>query len=91
MLVHWNAGPRRYFVNADGHRVLIGLSRAETAEFEMLDDPPSRAEEGSAIGGSGSTCVNVDRWSELYTKHEDAWRIWIARSRTEAVSSLALF
>jgi len=91
MPVHWNAGPRRYFVNADGHRVLIGLSREETAEFEMLDDPLSRAEEGSAIGDTSSNHVDVGRWSELYTRHEDAWRVWIARSRTEAVSSLALF
>ena len=91
MLIHWNAGPRRYFVNGEGHRVLIGLSREETAEFEMLDDAPLRAEEGGAIGGSSSTQTNVCRWSELYTKHEDAWRVWIERSRAEAVSNLALF
>ncbi len=29
--------PRRYFVDAQGHRVLIGLSFEETAEFEALD------------------------------------------------------
>lgn len=29
--------PRRYFVDAQGKRVLIGLSLPETAEFEALD------------------------------------------------------
>ena len=29
--------PRRYFVDAQGHRVLIGLSLEETAEFEALE------------------------------------------------------
>lgn len=28
--------PRRYFVDAQGRRVLIGLSLQETAEFEAL-------------------------------------------------------
>ena len=29
--------PRRYFVDAQGKRVLIGLSPEETAQFEALD------------------------------------------------------
>ena len=50
MLVRWNAGPRRYFINAEGYRVLIGLLREETTEFEMFDGTPSQAEEGDAVG-----------------------------------------
>lgn len=33
--------PRRYFVDAQGRRVLIGLSLQQTAEFEALDLSPN--------------------------------------------------
>jgi hypothetical protein len=36
--------PRRYFVDRQGHRVLIGLSLDETAEFEALDLPSMNAD-----------------------------------------------
>lgn len=76
--------PRRYFVDAQGHRVLIGLSSDETAEFEALD----LAAEGDAppaTGGVGAGVIgeNEVRWLELYLKHEGAWRTWIAQSRAE--------
>ena len=32
--------PRRYFVDDNGHRVLIGLAVEETFEFEALDNQP---------------------------------------------------
>ena len=75
--------PRRYFVDAQGHRVLIGLSLEETAEFEALDLASNetgqfisevRARKGAAAGEV--------RWHELYSKHEGAWRAWIAQSQT---------
>ena len=82
--------PRRYFVDAQGHRVLIGLSLDETAEFEALDlsavegDVPPVADEG--IGGE-----NEVRWLELYLKHEGAWRSWITQSRSEQAQVFKLY
>ena len=75
MLDQWNSGPRRYFVNEEGHRVLIGLSLEETTEFERLDGPP--------------VCTETQRWSELYAKHDMAWKVWIAQTRTEPPANLA--
>ena len=73
--------PRRYFVDAEGHRVLIGLSLDETAEFEALDLPPMDVGHPSVTAGAvGGQEV---RWLELYDKHDVAWRSWIAQSRTE--------
>jgi len=71
--------PRRYFVDAQGHRVLIGLSLAETAEFEALDLSPQETVE---VGESEGAAVDV-RWLELYSKHEEAWRAWMAQSQAE--------
>ena len=36
-----NNAPRRYFVDAGGRRVLIGLTLEETFEFERLDSQPA--------------------------------------------------
>jgi len=33
--------PRRYFVDGNGNRVLIGLTIEETFEFETLDSQPA--------------------------------------------------
>lgn len=76
--------PRRYFVDAVGRRVLIGLTLEETFEFERLDSEPncSRSEtiwvERGAQPASGE-----QRWLELYAKHEDAWKVWMAESRVD--------
>ena len=58
-----NNSPRRYIVNDDAQRVLVGLTPQETLEFEALDEWPARDER---------------RWRELYSKHENAWRKWMA-------------
>lgn len=83
--------PRRYFVDAQGHRVLIGLSLAETAEFEALDlSSKETAQIGTKIGASeGAAAVGDVRWLELYSKHEEAWRVWMARSQTERTQDLS--
>ncbi len=75
--------PRRYFVDAQGHRVLIGLSLDETAEFETLDLPSIEIGGPSMTVGAGAVGEREVRWLELYDKHDVAWRSWIARSRTE--------
>ncbi len=82
--------PRRYFVDAQGHRVLVGLSLEETAEFEALDLAPTETVQIAAEAGFGKGTGAVDdvRWLELYSKHEAAWRAWIARSRAERPQDL---
>jgi hypothetical protein len=83
--------PRRYFVDGDGARVLIGLSIEETREFEAIDTRPARREPddiastaaplmpGDALWGetAGSAAARQTRWLELYRKHDAAWRRWL--------------
>jgi hypothetical protein len=82
--------PRRYFVDAQGHRVLIGLSLQETAEFEALDVTATETPQIVTETGMGKGAAAVDdvRWLELYSKHEGAWRVWIARSQAERIPDL---
>lgn len=77
--------PRRYFVDRQGHRVLIGLSLDETAEFEALDLPSMNADHAVVEQGvsRGAAVAGEIRWLELYSKHEGAWRVWMAQSRAE--------
>ena len=69
--------PRRYYVDTHGHRVLIGLTVRETAEFEALDEPSPVADEGGlARNGLEAMPITEVRWLELYTKHAGAWQLW---------------
>jgi hypothetical protein len=67
--------PRRYSVDKNGHRVLIGLTVEETFEFEALDDTPPVADDAGVAGAKPVTEREV-RWLELYTKHANAWKQW---------------
>ena len=83
--------PRRYYVDENGHRVLIGLDVEETFEFEVLDETPPIADDGSiARKSTGETPVTERelRWLELYTKHANAWKLWTFRGANEARSRL---
>ncbi|MGL9621384.1 hypothetical protein QRQ56_25545 [Bradyrhizobium sp. U531] len=81
--------PRRYFVDAQGHRVLIGLSLEETTEFETLDLAPTGTMQIVAETGMGQVAAIDDgRWLELYSKHEGAWRVWIAQSQAGRTQDL---
>jgi hypothetical protein len=71
-----NACPRRYFVDGAGRRVLIGLSVAETLEFEKLDAAAFESSLASQKDGTQEA-----RWRELYLKHHQAWRVWITPNR----------
>ena len=85
--------PRRYFVDESGHRVMIGLSCEETTEFEMLDGADLLAGDGreEVCDGRSRDGRSRDgrerRWSELYYKHDEAWRLWIAQNRVEQAAS----
>ena len=86
-----NNAPRRYFVDAVGRRVLIGLTLEETFEFERLDSQPAVAGGGAQPAREPDGLWPVageQRWLELYAKHEGAWRAWMAQSRTEPVGKL---
>jgi hypothetical protein len=64
--------PRRYFVDSNGHRVLIGLTIEETFEFENLDGlPPDEGRNHMAME-VGTPVPAPERWLELYTKHDEA-------------------
>jgi hypothetical protein len=78
--------PRRYFVDQAGRRVLIGLTIEETTEFETLDNPPAldEARNHVASGENGvSTTTREKRWLELYSKHDRAWRQWMAETHAD--------
>lgn len=89
MYERYNA-PRRYFVDGQGRRLLIGLSLDETTEFEKLDLSPTEAGVTRTGGGSSGRLVAIReaRWLELYAKHEEAWRVWIEHSRETQAADL---
>jgi hypothetical protein len=65
----------RYTVDAQGKRVLPGLTAAETKEFKMLDSlSPSDGENIGWTFGGEPTTRREKRWLELYTRHNEAWR-----------------
>lgn len=84
-----NNAPRRYFVDACGRRVLIGLTFEETFEFERLD---SQLADSQVVGEGALWLVAGERrWQELYTKHEGAWKAWIAQNRAEQAGGFSLY
>jgi len=74
--------PRRYFVDGDGQRVLIGLTIEETSEFETLDSLPALDESGAWNEDGVPSTTREKRWLELYTKHDAAWRQWLIEARS---------
>lgn len=81
-----NNAPRRYFVDAVGQRVLIGLTLEETFEFERLDSEQMIDHEGVKAAANDDRLwsgAGGRRWLELYEKHEGAWKVWMAQSRTD--------
>ena len=80
--------PRRYIVNGAGQRVLVGLTSSETIEFERLDNLQASLEGISLLKDERQDermplqSESDKRWLELYVKHERAWSVWMAESRT---------
>ena|SRR5882757_5330786 len=78
--------PRRYFVDDNGNRVLIGLTIEETVEFEALDNGPALDKPGdrAACDESGvPTSARERRWLELYSKHDSGWINWKTKIRAD--------
>jgi hypothetical protein len=74
--------PRRYFVDGGGRRVLVGLSFEETFEFEALDGQP---------GFDVDAPLDETRWRELYSKHDQAWKNWMAKASISRRENLQPF
>jgi hypothetical protein len=75
--------PRRYFVDKNGRRVLIGLTIEETFEFEALDSLPTLDESGNHVARDENglpTTTREKRWLELYGKHDKAWKQWMVET-----------
>jgi hypothetical protein len=87
-----NNAPRRYFVDAGGRRVLIGLTLEETFEFERLDSQPVTNLADCQVVPDESVLWPVEqRWQELYAKHEGAWKAWMAQNRSERPAGFSVY
>src|ERR1700732_2306328 len=74
---------RRYFVDKNGRRVLIGLTIEETLEFERLDSLPALDESGNHLAWGENKITPTTREQrclELYSKHDSAWRQWMVET-----------
>lgn len=64
-----------FALDAFGNRVRIGLSHAETLEFDRLDALEPLDHQGNPLPWDAQTEAvrrSEDRWFELYRKHEAA-------------------
>ena len=67
--------PRLYSRDIFGRQVLVGLTYAETHEFENLDAAPPMDEHGQLLRwetDDKSFPPGQSRWLELYKKHQAA-------------------
>ena len=69
--VRMGSGDDNYILDSDGNRILIGLTVAETQEFERLDELISDL---STAPTDDSRSINERRWLVLYDKQEAAVR-----------------
>lgn len=75
--------PRRYIADHAGHRVLVGLTREETAEFEHLDADVHGVRQQHEAADTASNC----RWTELYIRHDIAWKNWLTSENSGKADS----
>jgi hypothetical protein len=67
----------RYHLDNKGRRVLVGLTPAETHEFETLDALAPSDSSGNRLAwtfGGEPTTGREKRWLQLYTRHDEAWK-----------------
>jgi len=74
-----------YLLDADGNRILIGLTLDETREFERLDELMSCA---NFVPTDDSQSLNERRWLVLYDKHQAAARDYISTENAKALRAL---
>ena len=71
-----------YLLDANGNRILIGLTSDETREFERLDELMSNV---SFVPTDDSRSLNERRWLVLYDRHEAAVRIYLSTQNAKAL------
>ena len=77
----------RHIIDPTGRRVLVGLTSAETREFETLDSLSPSDGDGVAWTFDGvPTTGREKRWLQLYTKHDEAWNSWKAANDRKPVA-----
>lgn len=82
--------PRRYCLIEGARHVMVGLTIEETSEFERLDYLSLGEREGNALSPTEGPCTqNEKRWIELYRKHEQGWKLWLAETEQHSVASLS--
>lgn len=65
----------RHTIDENGRRVLVGLTAAETREFETLDAlSPSDGNHVAWTFDGVPTTGREKRWLQLYSKHDEAWK-----------------
>ena len=74
-----------YVLDADGKRILIGLTLDETREFERLDE--MILDSGSAPTDERNS-RNERRWLVLYDRHDAAVRRYISTQNAKALRAL---
>jgi hypothetical protein len=74
-----------YVLDADGNRILIGLTLVETREFERLDELILSL---SSATTEANRSRNERRWLMLYDRHEAAVRIYLSTENAKALSVL---
>src|SRR5947209_6726598 len=69
--------PRRYCIDDEGRRVVIGLTLEQTREFERLEElrPLADVQAGMSLTTNAAHPIDA-RWSELYRLHQEAWEVW---------------
>lgn len=71
-----------YILDADGNRILIGLTLGETRELERLDQLISDL---SSAPTDDNRAQHERRWLVLYDKHEAAVRIYLSTENAKAL------
>jgi hypothetical protein len=74
-----------YALDADGNRILIGLTLVETREFERLDELILSVNSATT---DANRSRNERRWLMLYDRHEAAVRIYLSTENAKALSVL---
>ena len=82
-----------FTLDAFGNRVRVGLTYAETLEFERLDALEPLDESGNPLpwdAQSETVRQSEDRWFELYRKHEQALVLLTQQVRPDIARSRSL-
>jgi hypothetical protein len=74
-----------YILDADGNRILIGLTLDETREFERLDELILNL---SSAVTDDKRSRNERRWLMLHDRHEAAVRIHLSTENAKALNVL---